>query len=291
MLRYISELFRDELFSHLFTIILTIILASILAKVLKMFSAKAIHASSKFLNVDETNYKFLKNAINFIVVIIAVIVIFYSIPVLRNLGLTLLASAGIFAAILGLASQQAFSNIISGIFIVIFKPFRVGDVIKVNENSGVIEDITLRHTVIRNFENRRLIIPNSVISSETILNSSITDTKICNFFEFGISYDSDIDKAKSLVREEAEKHRSLIDNRSEEEITNGNPVVDIKVLGYGDSSVNMRAYLWSNSPAEGFILKCDLYESVKKRFDKEGVEIPFPYRTVVFKNKNEKPEE
>src|SRR3990172_8509923 len=101
----------------------------------------------------------------------------------------------IIPAIVGFASQQAFSNIISGIFIVIFRPFRVNDIIKVGSlDAGMVEDITLRHTVIRSFENRRLISPNAVISEQTVLNSSIIVEKVCLFLYIGISFDSDVDK-------------------------------------------------------------------------------------------------
>jgi len=71
----------------------------------------------------------------------------------------MLAGAGILAVAVGFASQAALSNIISGVFVVIFKPFRVGDRLKINELTGVVEDITLRHTVIRDLENKRIIIP------------------------------------------------------------------------------------------------------------------------------------
>ncbi|MDZ7777461.1 MAG: mechanosensitive ion channel [Bacteroidales bacterium] len=74
---------------------------------------------------------------------------------------------------------------------------------------GTVEDITLRHTVIRNFENRRIIVPNSVISSETIINSNIIEDKVCNFVEISISYDSDVDKAMALMQEEAMSHPNL----------------------------------------------------------------------------------
>ena len=123
-----------------------------------------------------------------------------TIPKLKSLGVTIFAGAGILAAIIGFASQAAFSNIVSGIFIVIFKPFRVGDIVKIsNLYSGIVEDITLRHTVISDFENKRLIIPNSVISAETIHNSNILDNKICNHIWYGISYDSDVDLATSII--------------------------------------------------------------------------------------------
>src|SRR5690606_31175988 len=142
---------------------------------------------------DATKYSFIKNAISFIVYTAAIIVIFYSIPKLRTLGTTLFAGAGIIAAIFAFASQQAFSNIIGGIFIVIFKPFRVGDWVNIaNQYTGIVEDINLRHTVIKDFENRRIIIPNSVISSETIVNSNVEDDKICKHIPFSISYDSSI---------------------------------------------------------------------------------------------------
>lgn len=257
----------------------------ILSKILRFFLNRFFKRRAKRLNVDYIEYSFLKNGISFIVFLGVLIVIFFLIPELRSLGLTLTAGAGIVTAILIFASQQAFSNIISGIFIVIFQPFKVTDLIRIGEAYfGFVEDITLRHTVIRNFENRRIVVPNSVISSETIINSNITEDKVCNFFEIGISYDSNIDQAMEIIREEAEKHPNLIDNRTEEEKLDGIPKVIIRVMGFGDFSINLRAWVWSENSGKGFVMKTDLNKSVKERFDKEGIEIPFPYRTVVFKN-------
>lgn len=96
-----------------------------------------------------------------------------------------MAGAGILAAVLGFASQTAFSNIMNGIMIVVFKPFRIGDIIEVDRQDaymGVVADITLRHTVIQNFENKRVIIPNSVISTQIIVNRDIADQKVVRFF-------------------------------------------------------------------------------------------------------------
>ena len=186
-----------------YTLFVIIILTSayLISRLLKYLLGKYIEKQTKTLDNDATSYNFLKHAISFFILIAVTIVIFYTIPSLRELGLTLLASAGLIAAIIGLAAQQAFSNIISGIFIVIFKPFRVGDLIEISSQRGIVEDITLRHTVIRNAENRRLIMPNSVISNETIINSHIKDSKICNFLEIGISYDSNIDKAIKIIQD------------------------------------------------------------------------------------------
>lgn len=238
--------------------------------------------------VDPTRYTFAKNGVSFVIFLIATIIIFYTIPSLRALGLTLFASAGILAAIIGFASQAAFSNIISGIFIVIFKPFRVDDIITIGTNmQGIVEDITLRHTVIKNFENRRIVIPNSVISNEVIINSTITEERVCIFLEMGISYSADLDVAMAIMADEANKHQKCIDVRSQEEISAGEPKVKTRVIGFGDSSVNLRAWVWANSSPEGFEMKCDLFRSIKLRFDKEGIEIPYPHRTVVYKNGGE----
>ena len=189
-------------------------------------------------------------------------------------------------AIAGFAAQQAFSNIVSGMFIVIFKPFRVGDQIKVGDKYyGIVEDITLRHTIINNFENRKVIIPNALISAETVINDSIIDEKICMHIEIGISYDSDIDKAMQIVREVAMAHPAVIDNRTSTEKEKGEPQVVVRLSRFGDHYMNIKAFVWTEDPYNMWQVQSDLNVSIKKRFDEAGIEIPFPYRTIVFKDK------
>lgn len=280
------EILDHPVLKQVISVLVILIIAVVINKVLRYIFNRYLENSATSLNVDPTRYKFLKNALTAIIAVVALVAIFYSIPALSSLGTTLFAGAGIITVIVGFASQQAFSNIISGIFIVISKPFRVGDIIKIGTAyGGTVEDITLRHTVIRNFENRRIIVPNSVISSETIENSSIYDPKICNFIFIGISYDSDIDKAIKIIQEEAESHPSFLDNRTEEDKKNGVPPVVVRLMDFGDSSVNLRASVWSANAGAGFAMKCDLHKSIKERFDREGIEIPFPYRTLVFKDR------
>lgn len=264
----------------------TLLVALVISKILRILIDRFIKLSSKKLKVDHTQFNFLKNAVTFFVFLGAIIFIFYSIPKLKALSLTLFAGAGILTAVALFASQQAFANIVSGVFIVIFKPFRVNDLVDVGSlPKGRVEDITLRHTVIRNFENRRMIIPNSVISSEILVNSNIVDETICNFIDIGISYDSDIEKAMEIMSSEAMAHPNYIDNRSKEDIKKGTPSVLVRVMGFGDSSVNLRAFIWSKDHTSGFFMKTDLHKSIKEQFDKQGIEIPFPYRTIVYKNK------
>ena len=267
-------------------IVATLLVALVISKILRILISRFLKISSNKLKVDHTQFNFLKNAVTFFVFLGAIIFIFYTIPKLKALSLTLFAGAGILTAVALFASQQAFSNIVSGVFIVIFKPFRVNDLVDVgNLPKGRVEDITLRHTVIRSFENRRMIIPNSVISSEILVNSSIVDETICNFIDMGISYDSDIDKAMQIMHDEGVAHPNYIDNRSEEEIKEGVLPVTTRVMGFGDSSVNLRTFIWSKDHSSGYVMKTDLYKSIKEQFDKQGIEIPFPYRTIVYKDK------
>ncbi len=265
-------------------ILIIIFLTFIVSRVVAFLLNRSFKKSSKIIKVDPTKYRFLKHTISALIYIIGISIAIYTIPSLRTLSVSIFAGAGVLAVIIGFASQQAFANIISGVFIVIFKPFRVGERVKLGpETFGVVEDITLRHTVIRNFENKRLIIPNSVISNETIENWDSTDEKICKWVEFGISYGSDIDTAIKIIQEEALKHPNFLDNRTDKEKKEGADPIPVRVIGFGDSSVNLRAYVWSKDPGASFVLGCDLNKSVKERFDREGVEIPFPYRTVVYK--------
>ena len=263
-----------------------IILATfVLAYMFRRFFNRFILNSTHIVKNDPTNYKFLKHTLSSLIYIIGFSLAVYRIEPLRAVANSLLAGAGILAVAVGFASQAALSNIISGVFLIIYKPFSVNDRITVRDTlRGVVEDITLRHTIIRDFENKRIVIPNSVISEEVVVNADLNDEKICRFVETGISYDSDVKKAKRIMQEEALKHPLHLDNRTAEQIEEGVEEVVVRVLSFGESSVNLRAWVWANNQADGFVMHCDLLESIKERFDAEGIEIPFPYRTLVFKN-------
>ncbi|MCB0579815.1 MAG: mechanosensitive ion channel family protein [Phaeodactylibacter sp.] len=265
----------------------TLLVAFIFNRLFRRF----IRKNSLLIRNDPTNYVFLRHAITAIIYVVGFSWAVYSLPSLRTVASSLLAGAGILAVAVGFASQHALSNIISGVFIVIFKPFSVNDRLRFqNGLQGVVEDITLRHVVIRDFENRRILIPNSVISEEIIINSDFGDDSICKFLEIDISYDSDIDRARAIMQEEALRHPLKIDGRTPEQIEAGRPEIPVRVIALGEYFVRMRAYVWARNNAEAFELGCDLLESIKKRFDREGIEIPFPYRTIVQKEVKDKAE-
>ncbi len=267
-------------------IVVTIIVAWLVSYLLRKAIDFFIKRNSKQLHVDPTNFIFLKNSISFVVYSIAIFWVFTKIPYFKTLGTALFASAGVLAAVIGFASQKAFANIIGGIFILMFKPFRIGDSIEIaSGHSGVVEEITLRHTVIKDYEFRRIVIPNSIMSEDTIINSSITDKRIRKHIDIGIAYDADIEKAEQIIMGEIIKHPYFIDNRTDSEKSDGKPAVPVKVVSLGDSSITLRAFVWTKDFDTSLELERDILRSVKLAFDKSDIEIPFPYRTIVFKNK------
>jgi small conductance mechanosensitive channel len=233
---------------------------------------------------DPTNFKFLRYVAVLGIYCFGILLILLAFPSFKGMAQALLGGAGVIAIIIGVASQEALSNLIGGAFIISFKPFKVGDVIKVTDIMvGTVTDITLRHTIIRNFENKMIVIPNAIINQEKIINYDLLETKCCERIEIGISYDSDIDLAKKIMQEECENHPLIFDNRTKADKKNGLPIVKTAVISLNDFSVTIRAWAWTKNYDNAFVLRYAVLESIKKRFDKEGIEIPFPYRTIVMK--------
>ncbi|MFW5746008.1 MAG: mechanosensitive ion channel family protein [Nanoarchaeota archaeon] len=235
------------------------------------------------MKISETRHRLISHLMQGFIFLIIVGVIIYLVPPLRTLSYSMLAGAGIAAIILGFAVQKSIANLFAGIFIAIYEPFRIGDFIQYKEYLGVVEDINLHYTVIREWKNRRFIVPNSLISEDLIKNYTITSATEFKTFNVGISYDSDIEHARRIILEEVHKHELLYIPESH---VNGTVVREeplVQVVGWGDFSVDLRIGFWVRHPFSGYKMKFDLLESILKRFKKEGVEVPYPYRTIVYK--------
>ncbi|MGV8963273.1 MAG: mechanosensitive ion channel family protein [Candidatus Saccharimonadaceae bacterium] len=249
------------------------------------------HAVNRFLNrhakkdkFDATNIKFLQRLLGALIILVGFGFFIFLIPSLRHIATTLLAGAGVIVAVIGFSSQQVLSNMFSGIMIVVTKPYRLKDTVTVRDTTGIVEDITLRHTVIRNYENKRVIIPNSVMNSEIIVNANLVEDVCCEFIEITISYSSDIKRAKAMLKEEIIKHPLLIDHRTKRQKDLNDEILLVRVISLGDFAITLRAWAWAANSEDAFILKCDLIEQIKERFEKEGIEIPFPYQNVILRN-------
>ena len=195
-------------------------------------------------------------------------VIVGAIPVLSSAVRTLLATGGVIAVVAGLAAQEALGSVVSGVMILAFKPFKMGDVVRYVDNdiTGCVEEITLHHTAVRTFENKR---------------ADYADSKVCVFLTVGITYESDLKKAKELLAREVRKQPTFLDIRTEQQKKDGMPDVPVVVLELADSAVVLRASLWAKDNATAFALKCAVLEGIKLTYDAEGIDIAYPHMQVV----------
>jgi len=255
----------------------------ILSAISQGYFSNKIRKLSKRDKGDITLYKYIKYLATALIYLFGILMVAIAIPALSNVATAAGASAGVIALVAGVASQEGISNIIGGLFIAFFKPFRIGDIIKVGDSTmGRVEDINLRHTVINDFKNVRVVIPNAVVNKENITNYYMIESKNCEWVEVGISYDTDIDEAIAVMREVCEANQYCMDMRNDQEKESNKPIVDIQVIELGDYAIKLKAWVWSASYLTGFRMRNQIYKSLKEAFDREGIKIPFPHTQVVF---------
>ena len=169
---------------------------------------------------------------------------------------------------IGFAMKNTLANFASGILILILKPFSLGDFIEARGFTGTVREIQMFNTVMSTTDNKRVIIPNSDLSSSSLINYSAESTRRIDVV-FGIGYEDDIDHAFKVLDEIV----------SADERTHADPKPLIKVVNLGDNSVDINVRVWVDSSDFG-LYKMDLLETVKKTFDAQGISFPFPQREV-----------
>ncbi len=193
------------------------------------------------------------------------------VTVLRQLGFkltALLGAAGIVGIALGFASQTSVSNIISGIFLISEKPFAVDDIIKVGDTTGIILSIDLLSIKIRTFDNMFIRIPNETLIKTEVTNVTRFPIRRLNI-DVSIAYKEDLGRVKEILLEIAKDNPYCLDNPE--------PLFVIKE--FGTSGVGLLLGLWFVK-TDYLLLKNSVMQSIKERFDKEGIEIPFPHMSI-----------
>jgi small conductance mechanosensitive channel len=254
--------------------LLFLLLAVVASYFLRVAAHRVLKLSRRHV-VDRTSANFIIQLSQIAVFIIALMLYAHLIPKLRALGTALLASVSVVSVILGLAAQNTLGNLIAGISLLLYRPFEVGDRLQVNGPAGpeigTVEVLNLGYTVIQTYDNRRVVVPNSAIASQVTVNYTTQDTRIMVMIPVGISYSSDIDKAREILLDIARNHPLITE------------AVNCPVTDLGNSSVNLSLRAWCESPLDAKRVEFDVYETAKKRFDQAGIEIPFPYTNVVLK--------
>jgi small conductance mechanosensitive channel len=199
------------------------------------------------------------------------LLIFVAIAALGQLGIQTASLVAVVAAAglaVGLALQGSLANFAAGFLILLFKPFRVGDYIEAAGTAGTVGKILIFTTELTTPDNKKVIIPNGQVTGGNIINYSANDTRRVDLV-MGISYGDDIDKAKSILEDVLKADERVLED----------PAPNIAVSQLADSSVNLIVRPWAKT-SDYWGLYWDLTENIKKRFDKEGVSIPFPQRDV-----------
>ena len=243
------------------------IIAAIIIFIIGRFFAKLIVQAIKKVmtkaKIEDTLRDFLGNIIQAILMVVIVI------AALEQLGIDTTSVLAIFAAAglaIGLAFKDSLSNFSSGIMLILFRPFKLGDFVEAAGTAGVVEHIQIFNTILRTGDNREITIPNSHIYSGIITNFSARDTRRIDLV-IGIGYDDNIGTAKKLIEDIIKNDERLL----------ADPAPTIMVLELGESSVDIAVRPWVNS-ADYWPVRADLLQSIKETFDKEGISIPYPQR-------------
>jgi len=236
----------------------------------KLFVLPAVNRVLRSRDLDEHARKPIRRVTGIVVLFVAAGVAFN----FAGFGdiLTALATIGAAATLaIGFAMQDVLKNFVSGIFIYTDEPFRIGDWIEWDGNAGIVEDISLRVSRVRTFDNELLTVPNSQLTDGVIKNPVAKD-KLRLKIDFGIGYDDDIEQATEIVVEEAEKHPEILED----------PAPSVRLVELGDSSVGLQSRVWIANPSRSdFVkVKSDYVQAVKERFDDQDVDIPYPNRTI-----------
>jgi len=220
---------------------------------------------SKLGKKDPTLNTFLCGLLSAVLKILLLISVASMVGIATTSFIAIIGAAGL---AVGLALQGSLGNFAGGVLILIFKPFKVGDVIEAQGYLGSVMEISILYTIVNTFDNRRVIIPNGDLSNSSLTNLSAYPTRRCDM-SFGIGYGDDIDTAKATIKHLVEEdERALKD-----------PEPMIVVGGLGDSSVDLTVRVWTTYD-DLWPFYWDMQERVKKAFDAEGISIPFPRRDV-----------
>ncbi|MGH6608928.1 MAG: mechanosensitive ion channel family protein [Burkholderiaceae bacterium] len=172
---------------------------------------------------------------------------------------------------LGLGLQRIASNYVSGFIILIEKSLSIGNMITVDKFYGAVSQINARYTVIKALDGTETIVPNEMLVSSPVINHSYSNPRVQNKVELSVAYDADIDRALQVLVEVAQAQERVLED----------PPVSAFVTGFGADGVNLQVGFWIQDPEAGSLpIRSEIARSVLKRFQQEGIEIPFPRRDV-----------
>ena len=224
----------------------------------------------KVKGMDETLIKFLENIVYYALMIVVLLTALGKLGVETTSFLAILGAAGL---AIGLALKDSLGNFASGVMIIMSKPFKVGDVVTAAGVTGSVSEVGIFNSVFTTPDNQKIIIPNGAITSGSITNINANDTRRVDLV-VGIGYEDDIKKTKDVLNDIISSHEKVLLDKG----------ITVAVSELADSSVNFVVRAWVKTP-DYWDVKFALTETIKLRFDAEGISIPFPQQDVHHYNK------
>lgn len=212
-------------------------------------------------NADPTITRFLDNVMNVTLKTVLIIIILQYIGVNLTGLTTIVASAGV---ALSLALKGSLANLAGGVIILVARPFNVGDFIETTEHSGVVEKISIFYTYLVTFDNKQILIPNGILTDSSIVNYSSKEIRRVDL-TFSVSYEEDVIRVKNV----------LINILKNNELVLEEPEFFVGISMHGDSAINFIVKAWCKTE-DYWTVYYDLLETVKIKFDEEGISIPYP---------------
>ncbi len=216
-------------------------------------------------NVDPTLTSFVSNLVRMTLMVFVVIAAITQLGVPSAQFVAVVGAAGL---AVGLALQGSLSNFAAGVLIVLFRPYKVGDYVEAAGVAGTIEQVQILTTILKTPDNKQIVVPNGQIMGSIITNYSAKDTRRVDMV-VGVSYSDDLDQVAATLKELVDADERILKD----------PACTIAVSELADSSVNFVVRPWVNA-ADYWGVKFDLTLAIKKRFDKDGISIPFPQQDV-----------
>lgn len=212
---------------------------------------------------------FLLSVSRVIWTIIAIALISGMFPSAKEVTKALLTSSGLIVAVLGFSAQQVLADVISGLMLSWTKPFDIGEKIVIQDLniSGIVESMSIRHTIVRTYHNSRLLIPNSVINKSVVENSNYNGCFVGSYLEIPIDYDSDIEKAKNIIENAVENHPLVYRLPDVEKKTS------VLIKDFSEIGIILKCTIRTKDLDDNFRVCSELREEIKKQFDQENIKL------------------
>ena len=262
---YIPDNIVEIVGGYAFSLIMAILVFIVGKWIARKITNLLVTVLKKVNGMDHTLVRFLENIVYYILMIVVILTALSELGIETTSFLAILGAAGL---AIGLALKDSLGNFASGVMIILFKPFKVGDVVNAAGVTGSVKEVGIFNSVFITPDNQKIIVPNGAITSGSITNINANDTRRVDLV-VGIGYDDDIKKAKEILNRIIESDERVLIEKG----------ITVAVSELADSSVNFVVRAWVNTP-DYWAVKFDLTENIKITFDNEGISIPYPQQDV-----------